>query len=74
MTDDLYALADRMNTMVKAPGFIGARVEDEDRRILALDFTSAEAAEEYKFTLEIQGVTFRMEIPADSPHTLVQFR
>jgi hypothetical protein len=59
MTDDLYKLADRMNTMVNAPGFIGARVEDEDRRTLALDFSSAEAAEEYKFTLETQGVTFR---------------
>ncbi|HEU4452984.1 MAG TPA: hypothetical protein VFR81_07985 [Longimicrobium sp.] len=74
MCEDLRILIERMNAHLEAPGFLQARVIDEDRRILALEFASPEAADRYKFTLETQGVSFGLEIARDAPDTLLQYR
>lgn len=74
MTDSISVLANRANHAYNnRPGFSACTVESEQPPILAFDFTSAEAAEEFKFERELQSPTMRLEIPHDRPTTVLQF-
>jgi hypothetical protein len=75
MTDSMSVLAKRANHVYNdRPGFSGCTVESEQPPVLAFDFTSAEAAEEFKFELEVQTPTMRMEIPRHRQTTVLQYR
>lgn len=74
MTDSMSVLAKRANHAYNdRPGFSGCTVESEQPLVVAFDFTSAEAAEEFKFELEVQSPTLRMEIPRNRPTTVLQY-
>lgn len=75
MTDSMFVLTDRANHAYNdRPGFSGCTVESEQPPVLPFNFTSAEAAEEFKFELEVQSPTMRIEIPHDRPTTVLQYR
>ncbi|HEX5872975.1 MAG TPA: hypothetical protein VFY65_21230 [Longimicrobium sp.] len=73
MPEDLHTIANRMNQNLSAPGFIRAWVDDEERRILAVRFTSAKEAEGYKLARETEGTTVAVTISPDAPDTVLQF-
>lgn len=75
MTDSMGVLANRANQAYNdRSGFVGCTVESEQPPVLAFDFMSAVAAEEFKFELEVQGSTMRLEIPRDRPGNVLQYR
>lgn len=75
MTDSVFVLANRANHAYNnRSGFAGCSVETEQPPVLAFQFASAEAAEEFKFELEVQSPAMRMEIPRDRPTTVLQYR
>lgn len=75
MTDSMSVLANRANQAYRdRSGFSGCTVESEQPPVLAFDFASAEAAEEFKFELEVQSPSMRLEIPRGRPTTVLQYR
>lgn len=75
MNESLSVLADRANLAYNSrPGFLRCTVESEQPPVLAFDFTSADAAQQFMFETEVQGARMRMEIPSDRPETVLQYR
>ena len=73
MSDSLSALANRANfAYSNRPGFVRCFIESEQPPILTFDFTSAEAAQQFMFEMDLQGA--RTEIRADRPETVLQHR
>ena len=75
MTESMFVLANRASHAYNdRPEFSGCTVESEQPPVLAFDFASTEAAEQFKFELEVQSPAMRMEIPRDRPTTVLQYR